>query len=182
MSPTAPRSRRWWTRRPDVWAGRRHDQQRRADAALAARAAPDRRVGPDDRRESQGRPVRDRRGAALHEAAEIRALHQRLSVAGHKVGPGTAVYAATSTPCGPLRRAAPGGEALQHPHDGDLAGRGGPSGRQRDRPGRGREGPQVLRGPSNPRRSRARAVAFAISQPDDVDINEILFRPTRQEL
>jgi len=25
-------------------------------------------------------------------------------------------------------------------------------------------------------------VAFAISQPEDVDINEILFRPTRQEL
>jgi NADP-dependent 3-hydroxy acid dehydrogenase YdfG len=30
--------------------------------------------------------------------------------------------------------------------------------------------------------SFARAVAFAISQPDDVDIDEILFRPTRQEL
>lgn len=28
----------------------------------------------------------------------------------------------------------------------------------------------------------ARAVAFAMSQPPDVDINEILFRPTRQEL
>ena len=28
----------------------------------------------------------------------------------------------------------------------------------------------------------ARAVAVAISQPEDVDINEILFRPTRQEL
>ncbi|GAC1629889.1 MAG: SDR family oxidoreductase [Ktedonobacteraceae bacterium] len=28
----------------------------------------------------------------------------------------------------------------------------------------------------------ARAVAFAISQPEEVDINEILFRPTRQEL
>ncbi|HEY0200598.1 MAG TPA: oxidoreductase, partial [Burkholderiaceae bacterium] len=27
----------------------------------------------------------------------------------------------------------------------------------------------------------ARAVAFAIGQPDDVDINEILFRPTAQE-
>ncbi len=27
----------------------------------------------------------------------------------------------------------------------------------------------------------ARAVAFAMSQPEDVDINEILFRPTRQE-
>ncbi len=32
-----------------------------------------------------------------------------------------------------------------------------------------------------PADSFARAVAFAISQPDDVDINEILFRPTRQE-
>ena len=28
----------------------------------------------------------------------------------------------------------------------------------------------------------ARVVAFAMAQPDDVDINEILFRPTRQEL
>jgi NADP-dependent 3-hydroxy acid dehydrogenase YdfG len=28
----------------------------------------------------------------------------------------------------------------------------------------------------------ARAVVYAMSQPDDVDINEILFRPTRQEL
>jgi len=33
-----------------------------------------------------------------------------------------------------------------------------------------------------PADSFARAVAFAISQPDDVDVNEILFRPTRQEL
>jgi len=30
--------------------------------------------------------------------------------------------------------------------------------------------------------SFARAVVFAISQPDDVDVNEILFRPTKQEL
>jgi NADP-dependent 3-hydroxy acid dehydrogenase YdfG len=29
--------------------------------------------------------------------------------------------------------------------------------------------------------SFARAVAFAISQPVEVDINEILYRPTRQE-
>ena len=33
-----------------------------------------------------------------------------------------------------------------------------------------------------PAQSFARAVAFAISQPEDVDVNEILFRPTRQEL
>jgi len=30
--------------------------------------------------------------------------------------------------------------------------------------------------------SFARAVEFAMSQPDDMDVNEILFRPTRQEL
>ena len=33
-----------------------------------------------------------------------------------------------------------------------------------------------------PAETFARMVAFAISQPDDVDVNEILFRPTRQEL
>ena len=33
-----------------------------------------------------------------------------------------------------------------------------------------------------PAESFARAVAFAISQPEEVDVNEILFRPTRQEL
>lgn len=33
-----------------------------------------------------------------------------------------------------------------------------------------------------PANSFARAVAFAIEQPEDVDINEILFRPTRQGL
>jgi NADP-dependent 3-hydroxy acid dehydrogenase YdfG len=33
-----------------------------------------------------------------------------------------------------------------------------------------------------PAESFARAVAFAISQPPEVDVNEILFRPTRQEI
>jgi NADP-dependent 3-hydroxy acid dehydrogenase YdfG len=33
-----------------------------------------------------------------------------------------------------------------------------------------------------PADSFTRAVAFAVSQPEEVDINEILFRPTRQEL
>jgi NADP-dependent 3-hydroxy acid dehydrogenase YdfG len=28
----------------------------------------------------------------------------------------------------------------------------------------------------------ARAVAFAVGQPEDVDIDETLFRPTRQEI
>lgn len=33
-----------------------------------------------------------------------------------------------------------------------------------------------------PANSFARTVAFTISQPKDVDVNEILFRPTRQGL
>jgi len=32
-----------------------------------------------------------------------------------------------------------------------------------------------------PAESFAPAVAFALSQPNDVDVNEIVFRPTRQE-
>jgi NADP-dependent 3-hydroxy acid dehydrogenase YdfG len=32
-----------------------------------------------------------------------------------------------------------------------------------------------------PAESFARMVALAMSQPEDVDVNEILFRPTRQE-
>jgi NADP-dependent 3-hydroxy acid dehydrogenase YdfG len=35
---------------------------------------------------------------------------------------------------------------------------------------------------ATPADSFARTVAFAMSQPEEVDINEILFRPTRQEL
>ena len=33
-----------------------------------------------------------------------------------------------------------------------------------------------------PAESFARMVAFAISQPEDVDVNEILFRPTLQDV
>ena len=33
-----------------------------------------------------------------------------------------------------------------------------------------------------PAESFARCVAFAISQPEEVDVNEILFRPTHQKL
>ena len=33
-----------------------------------------------------------------------------------------------------------------------------------------------------PADSFARAVVYAMSQPEDIDINEILFRPTRQEV
>jgi NADP-dependent 3-hydroxy acid dehydrogenase YdfG len=105
------------------------------------------------------------------------------SVAGHKVGPGSAVYAATKhaeralseglrqevKPYG-IRTTviSPGAVATELPNtvtDSAVA----------ERINRMYEEIAI------PADSFARAVAFAMSQPEDVDINEILFRPTRQE-
>jgi NADP-dependent 3-hydroxy acid dehydrogenase YdfG len=104
------------------------------------------------------------------------------SVAGHKVGPGSAVYSATKTArdLRGLRQEvkpwnlrttiiSPGAVATELPSsitEADIA------------MGIGQYYEQYAIAPD----SFARAVAFAISQPEDVDINEILFRPTRQEL
>lgn len=106
------------------------------------------------------------------------------SVAGHKVGPGSAVYAATKFAVRALSEGlrqevkpynirttviSPGAVATELPNtvtDPDTA-------------ARIRKFYQEAAIPAD---SFARAVAFAISQPEDVDINEILFRPTRQEL
>jgi NADP-dependent 3-hydroxy acid dehydrogenase YdfG len=105
------------------------------------------------------------------------------SVAGHKVGAGGAVYAATKHAVRALSEGlrqevkpwnirstiiSPGAVATELPAsatEADVA--------------------QNLKSFYDayaiPPDSFARAVSFAISQPDDVDINEILFRPTRQE-
>jgi NADP-dependent 3-hydroxy acid dehydrogenase YdfG len=106
------------------------------------------------------------------------------SVAGHKVRPGSAVYAATKTAVRVLSEGlrqevkpwnlrvtiiSPGAVATELPNsvtETDVAA------------GIGQFYEKYAIAPE----SFARAVAFAISQPDDVDINEILFRPTRQEL
>jgi NADP-dependent 3-hydroxy acid dehydrogenase YdfG len=106
------------------------------------------------------------------------------SVAGHKVGPGFAVYAATKHAVRALSEGlrqevkpynirttviSPGAVATELPNsitDPDSA--------ERVR--------QFYAQAAVPAESFARVVAFAISQPEDVDINEILFRPTRQEL
>jgi NADP-dependent 3-hydroxy acid dehydrogenase YdfG len=106
------------------------------------------------------------------------------SVAGHKVGPGFAVYAATKFAVRALSEGlrqevkpynirttviSPGAVATELPN-----GVSDPATAER------------LRGfyaeVAVPAESFARAVAFAMSQPPDVDINEILYRPTRQEL
>src|SRR4051812_33174436 len=106
------------------------------------------------------------------------------SVAGHKVGPGFAVYAATKFAVRALSEGlrqevkpynirttviSPGAVATELPNsvsDPEAA-------------GRTRE---FYAAAAIPADSFARTVAFAMSQPDEVDINEILFRPTRQEM
>ena len=106
------------------------------------------------------------------------------SVAGHKVGPGFAVYAATKHAVRALSEGlrqevkpynirttviSPGAVATELPNsvtDPDTA-------------ARIRE---YYAQAAIPADSFARAVAFAISQPEDVDVNEILFRPTQQAL
>jgi NADP-dependent 3-hydroxy acid dehydrogenase YdfG len=106
------------------------------------------------------------------------------SVAGHKVGPGGAVYSATKTAVRVLSEGlrqevkphnirttviSPGAVATELPNsatEADVA-----AGLQ-----------QFYEEYAIPADSFARCVAFAMSQPEDVDINEILFRPTRQAL
>jgi NADP-dependent 3-hydroxy acid dehydrogenase YdfG len=104
------------------------------------------------------------------------------SVAGHKVRPGAAVYAATKHAVLALSEGlrqevkpynirttviSPGAVDSELPNsvtEADIA-----------------EAVRKIYESAIPAASFARAVAFAMNQPDDMDINEILFRPTRQE-
>jgi NADP-dependent 3-hydroxy acid dehydrogenase YdfG len=106
------------------------------------------------------------------------------SVAGHKVRPGATVYAATKFAVRALSEGlrqeikpynirttviSPGAVATELPNsvtDPETAERIH----------------KFYQEVAIPADSFARAVAFAMSQPEDVDVNEILFRPTRQEL
>ncbi len=106
------------------------------------------------------------------------------SVAGHKVGPGFAVYAATKFAVRALSEGlrqevkpynirttvlSPGAVATELPNTITD-------------PGAAERIRKFYAEVAIPASSFARAVAFAMSQPDDVDVNEIVFRPTRQEL
>jgi NADP-dependent 3-hydroxy acid dehydrogenase YdfG len=104
------------------------------------------------------------------------------SVAGHKVRPGNTVYAATKHAVRVISEGlrqevkpynirttiiSPGAIATELPNtttDADLA-----------------QGLRKVYENAIPADSFANIVLFAMSQPEDVDINEILFRPTRQE-
>jgi NADP-dependent 3-hydroxy acid dehydrogenase YdfG len=106
------------------------------------------------------------------------------SVAGHKVGPGFAVYSATKFAVRALSEGlrqevkpynirttviSPGAVATELPNTVSD-----PAAAERLR--------DFYAQVAVPADSFARAVAFAMSQPAEVDINEILYRPTRQEL
>ena len=106
------------------------------------------------------------------------------SVAGHKVGPGSSVYAATKHAVRALSEGlrqevkpynirmtvvSPGAVATELPNTITDAAVGARI-------------KNFYADMAIPADSFARCVAFAMSQPEDVDINEILFRPTRQEL
>ncbi len=106
------------------------------------------------------------------------------SVAGHKVRPGSAVYAATKTAVLVITEGlrqevkpynirttviSPGAIATELPDsitESDIA----------------ENVRKFVQEVALPAESFARAVAFAMSQPEDMDVNEILFRPTKQEL
>jgi NADP-dependent 3-hydroxy acid dehydrogenase YdfG len=106
------------------------------------------------------------------------------SVAGHRVGPGFAVYAATKHAVRALSEGlrqevkpynirttviSPGAVATELPNTVTD-----PQAAERIQ--------KFYADVAIPAESFARAVAFAMSQPEEVDVNEILFRPTRQEL
>jgi NADP-dependent 3-hydroxy acid dehydrogenase YdfG len=106
------------------------------------------------------------------------------SVAGHKVGPGSSVYAATKHAVRALSEGlrqevkpynirttviSPGAVATELPNTITDAAVGARI-------------KNFYADMAIPADSFARCVSFAMSQPEDVDINEILFRPTRQDL
>jgi NADP-dependent 3-hydroxy acid dehydrogenase YdfG len=106
------------------------------------------------------------------------------SVAGHKIGPGFAVYAATKFA---VRALSEGLRQEVKPYNirttvispGAVATELPDSVTDPDTSKRIRTFYEQVAVPAD---SFARAVAFAMSQPEDVDINEILFRPTKQEV
>ncbi len=105
------------------------------------------------------------------------------SVAGHKVGPGGAVYSATKHA---VRVLSEGLRMEVKPHNirTTIISPGAVATELPDSVTDPAVAPRIRKlyqEVAIPADSFARAVAFAMNQPDDVDINEILFRPTRQE-
>ncbi len=106
------------------------------------------------------------------------------SVAGHKVGPGYVVYAATKHA---VRVLSEGLRQEVKPHNirTTVISPGAVASELPDSVTEPDVAEKIRKFYANvaiPADSFARAIAFAIGQPEDVDVNEIVFRPTRQEL
>lgn len=106
------------------------------------------------------------------------------SVAGHKVRPGSAVYAATKTAVrvlseGLRQEVKPYGIRTTIISPGAVESELVDSVTEADVAAGIRE---FYERTAIPAEAFARMVAFAIAQPEEVDVNEILFRPTAQEL
>ena len=106
------------------------------------------------------------------------------SVAGHKVGPGGAVYSATKYAVrviseGLRQEVKPYGIRTTVISPGAVATELPSSASEPDVAANLQKFYEEYAIPAD---SFARCVAFALSQPDEVDINEILYRPTRQAL
>lgn len=106
------------------------------------------------------------------------------SVTGHRVGPGGAIYSATKYAVRVISEALRQEVKPYNIRTTVLS----PGAVDTELPGSVKaqevaEGvAQFYAATAIPASSFARCVLFAMSQPEDVDINEILFRPTRQEL
>jgi NADP-dependent 3-hydroxy acid dehydrogenase YdfG len=105
------------------------------------------------------------------------------SVAGHKVRPGSAVYAATKHAVlalseGLRQEVKPYNIRTTVISPGAVATELADSITEADIAANVRKMYEI----ALPADAFARAVVFAVSQPEDMDINEILFRPTRQEV
>jgi NADP-dependent 3-hydroxy acid dehydrogenase YdfG len=106
------------------------------------------------------------------------------SIAGHKVRPGSAVYAATKSAVlviseGLRQEVKPYNIRTTVISPGAIATELPNSVTEPDIAESIRSYVQAIAIPAD---SFARAVAFVISQPEEMDVNEIIFRPTRQEL
>ena len=105
------------------------------------------------------------------------------SVAGHKVRPGSAVYSATKHA---VRALTEGLRQEVKPYDirTTIISPGAVATELIDsitEPDIAESARKMVGEIAIPADSFARCVAFAISQPDDMDVNEILFRPAKQE-
>jgi NADP-dependent 3-hydroxy acid dehydrogenase YdfG len=106
------------------------------------------------------------------------------SVAGHKVRQGTAVYAATKVA---VRMLSEGLRMEMKPHNirTTIISPGAVTSELTESvtdPDAGKSTRDFYAAHAIPAESFARVVSFVISQPAEVDINEVLFRPTSQEV